>query len=160
MNIKALPLDRNSIMISWLPPSQPNGEILGYSLYMKTMEKGRQFAQDFSLGSHINYYTMSGLHQVCLISFPLIFKLGNSPAFCTFAGSTLQFLGVCFHFGWRRSSFGYCCRDASGFNTGGNCQLFTKGHPCPQRICGNEMYHRWDSGSNPTLDQKVSVPFL
>lgn len=59
-------------MISWLPPSQPNGEILGYSLYMKTMEKGRQFAQDFSLGSHINYYTMSGLHQVCLISFPLI----------------------------------------------------------------------------------------
>lgn len=64
MNIKALPLDKNSIMISWLPPNHPNGEILGYSLYMKTMEKGRQFTQDFSLGSHINYYTMSGLHQV------------------------------------------------------------------------------------------------
>ena len=51
-------------MISWLPPGEPNGEILGYSLYMKTMEKGRQFTQDFSLGPHINYYTMSGLHQV------------------------------------------------------------------------------------------------
>ena len=64
MNIKALPLDKNSIMISWLSPYEPNGQILGYSLYMKTMEKGRQFTQDFSLGAHINYYTMSGLHQV------------------------------------------------------------------------------------------------
>ena len=63
-NIKALPVDKNSIMISWLPPGEPNGEILGYSLYMKTMEKGRQFTQDFSLGPRINYYTMSGLHQV------------------------------------------------------------------------------------------------
>ena len=63
-NIKALPVDKNSIMISWLRPGEPNGEILGYSLYMKTMEKGRQFTQDFSLGPHINYYTMSGLHQV------------------------------------------------------------------------------------------------
>lgn len=63
-NIKALPVDKNSIMVSWLPPSKPNGEILGYALYMKTMEQGRQFTQDFSLGSHVNYYTMSGLHQV------------------------------------------------------------------------------------------------
>ncbi len=58
-------------MISWLPPSEPNGDILGYSLYMKTMEQGRQFTQDFSLGPHINYYTMSGLHQVCVLSLPL-----------------------------------------------------------------------------------------
>ena len=63
-NIKALPVDRNSIMISWMPPDKPNGEILGYSLYMKTMELGRQFTQDFPLASHVNYYTMGGLNQV------------------------------------------------------------------------------------------------
>ena len=67
-NIKALPVDRNSIMISWLPPEEPNGEILGYSLYMKTMERGRQFTQDFPLASHVHYYTMGGLNQVRLIS--------------------------------------------------------------------------------------------
>ena len=67
-NIKALPVDRNSIMISWLPPEEPNGEILGYSLYMKTMERGRQFTQDFPLASHVHYYTMGGLNQVKLIS--------------------------------------------------------------------------------------------
>ena len=70
-NIKALPVDRNSIMISWMPPNKPNGEILGYSLYMKTMELGRQFTQDFPLASHVNYYTMGGLNQVCTCIYAL-----------------------------------------------------------------------------------------
>ena len=41
-NIKALSVDSSQILVSWLPPSQANGNILSYTVHCKTMMGGQQ----------------------------------------------------------------------------------------------------------------------
>nr|XP_040566824.1 Down syndrome cell adhesion molecule-like protein Dscam2 [Lepeophtheirus salmonis] len=62
-NIKALSLDQHSILISWLPPLTPNGRIIHHSVFMKTMEEGRQFTQNFEVYPPSTTYTIRGLNQ-------------------------------------------------------------------------------------------------
>ncbi|VVC97975.1 unnamed protein product, partial [Leptidea sinapis] len=40
-DIKAAVSSRNKILVSWLPPSSPNGVLVGYTLYMSVIEDGR-----------------------------------------------------------------------------------------------------------------------
>ena len=44
MNIKVLPLSPDSILISWLPPLHPSGQLTGYCLHIKTMIGGQPVA--------------------------------------------------------------------------------------------------------------------
>ncbi|XP_037873453.1 cell adhesion molecule Dscam2 isoform X2 [Bombyx mori] len=41
-DIKAAVSSRNKILVSWLPPSSPNGVLVGYTLYMSVIEDGRE----------------------------------------------------------------------------------------------------------------------
>ncbi|CAD7083563.1 unnamed protein product [Hermetia illucens] len=41
-DIKAIPASSKRIIISWLPPANPNGEITGYTFYMSVMESGHE----------------------------------------------------------------------------------------------------------------------
>ncbi|XP_049876724.1 Down syndrome cell adhesion molecule-like protein Dscam2 isoform X7 [Pectinophora gossypiella] len=41
-DIKAVVSSRNKILVSWLPPSSPNGILVGYTLYMSVIEDGRE----------------------------------------------------------------------------------------------------------------------
>ncbi|XP_031765665.1 cell adhesion molecule Dscam2 isoform X2 [Galleria mellonella] len=41
-DIKAVVSSRNKILVSWLPPSSPNGVLVGYTLYMSVIEDGRE----------------------------------------------------------------------------------------------------------------------
>ncbi|XP_022215405.2 Down syndrome cell adhesion molecule-like protein Dscam2 isoform X3 [Drosophila obscura] len=40
--IKAIPASSTKIIISWLPPDLPNGDITGYTFYMSMLEGGRE----------------------------------------------------------------------------------------------------------------------
>ncbi|CAG9123879.1 unnamed protein product [Plutella xylostella] len=41
-DIKAAVSSRNKILVSWLPPANPNGVLVGYTLYMSVIEDGRE----------------------------------------------------------------------------------------------------------------------
>ncbi|KAJ0174157.1 hypothetical protein K1T71_010303 [Dendrolimus kikuchii] len=41
-DIKAVVSSRNKILVSWLPPTNPNGVLVGYTLYMSVIEDGRE----------------------------------------------------------------------------------------------------------------------
>lgn len=43
-DIKAAVSTRNKILVSWLPPANPNGVLVGYTLYMSVIEDGREVA--------------------------------------------------------------------------------------------------------------------
>ena len=40
-NIKAVPLSLQSILVTWLPPLHPAGEITGYAIHLSTMMAGQ-----------------------------------------------------------------------------------------------------------------------
>ncbi|XP_036340383.1 Down syndrome cell adhesion molecule-like protein Dscam2, partial [Rhagoletis pomonella] len=40
--IKAIPASSTKIIVSWLPPEFPNGDIIGYTFYMSMLEGGRE----------------------------------------------------------------------------------------------------------------------
>ena len=40
-NIKAVPMSLQSILVTWLPPLTPAGEITGYSIHLSTMMAGQ-----------------------------------------------------------------------------------------------------------------------
>ena len=63
-DIKAIAIDQNTVLISWMPPRRPNGEITHYSVYMKTMESGRQFTQHFEVYPPNTQFSVRGLNQV------------------------------------------------------------------------------------------------
>ena len=63
-NIKALPLNEHAVIVSWLPPALPNGQLISYTLYMKTMEDGQQSRQEYAIGPNTTTYTLRGLHKV------------------------------------------------------------------------------------------------
>ena len=48
-NIKSLAVDSSSLLISWLPPTDPNGKIVSYTVYSKTMVDGRQETKDLEV---------------------------------------------------------------------------------------------------------------
>ena len=43
-NISALPLSSSSILVYWLPPLHPAGQVTGYCLHVKTMIGGNPVA--------------------------------------------------------------------------------------------------------------------
>ncbi|XP_059489075.1 cell adhesion molecule Dscam2-like isoform X3 [Neocloeon triangulifer] len=40
--IKVVPSSLSSLIVSWLPPSRPNGQIASYKVYMRTLEGGKE----------------------------------------------------------------------------------------------------------------------
>ena len=40
-NIKAVPLSGQAILVTWLPPVHPAGEITGYAIHLSTMMAGQ-----------------------------------------------------------------------------------------------------------------------
>lgn len=63
-NIKATASDQNTVLISWIPPEFPNGDLTHYSVFMKTMESGRQFTQHFEVYPPNTMFSVRGLNQV------------------------------------------------------------------------------------------------
>lgn len=57
-------MDKHTILVSWLPPLDPNGKISHYSVYMKTMESGRQYTQNYEVYPPNTYFSVRGLNQV------------------------------------------------------------------------------------------------
>ncbi|TRY70745.1 hypothetical protein TCAL_04830 [Tigriopus californicus] len=62
-NIKAIASDQNTVLISWIPPEYPNGDLTHYSVFMKTMESGRQFTQHFEVYPPNTMFSVRGLNQ-------------------------------------------------------------------------------------------------
>ena len=61
-NVKAVSSDRHSVLVSWLPPIKPNGQLTHYSVFMKTMESGRQFTQHYETPSTDQAFLVRGLN--------------------------------------------------------------------------------------------------
>ena len=68
-DIKAISLDPHSVLVSWLPPHKLNGEIVHYSVFMKTMENGRQFTQNYEVYPPNSAFSVRGLNQVRMLLF-------------------------------------------------------------------------------------------
>jgi len=41
-DIKVVSSSSSSLIVSWLPPTRPNGQILSYKVYMRTLESGKE----------------------------------------------------------------------------------------------------------------------
>jgi hypothetical protein len=41
-DLKAVISTQNKILVTWLPPSEPNGIIVGYTLYTGLLEDGKE----------------------------------------------------------------------------------------------------------------------
>ena len=51
-NVKAIPMDKHTVLVAWMPPSNKNGRIIHYTIYMKTMESSRgQYTRQFRVAS-------------------------------------------------------------------------------------------------------------
>ena len=51
-NVKAIPMDKHTVLVAWMPPSNKNGRIIHYTIYMKTMESSRgQYTRQFRVTS-------------------------------------------------------------------------------------------------------------
>ena len=47
-NVKAIPMDKYTVLVAWMPPSNKNGLVIHYTIYMKTMEINRgQYTRQF-----------------------------------------------------------------------------------------------------------------
>lgn len=62
--MKAASSDQHSVLVSWLPPAEPNGELTHYTVFMRTMEGGRQFNQHFRVYPPDTHFSVRGLNQV------------------------------------------------------------------------------------------------
>lgn len=52
-NIKAVPLSTQSILVTWLPPASPAGDITGYAIHLSTMMAGQPITDKIEVGSFI-----------------------------------------------------------------------------------------------------------
>jgi hypothetical protein len=55
-DIKVVISSTNKILVSWLPPLHPNGQITGHTFYMGIIEDGKEVC-----GSHMNMRCMDAL---------------------------------------------------------------------------------------------------
>ncbi len=62
-DVKAVPVDQHSVLVSWLVPANPNGQLTQFAVYMKTMEQGRQFTQHFEVYPPETFFLVRGLNQ-------------------------------------------------------------------------------------------------
>ena len=62
-DIKAISVDEHTILVSWLDPRAANGRVVMYSVFMKTMESGRQFTQKYEVYPPHNHFSVRGLNQ-------------------------------------------------------------------------------------------------
>ena len=75
-------MDRYTVLVAWMPPSNPNGHLIHYTVYMKTMESSRgQYTRQFRVttsrttsSSHNNnngetnvFYPVQGLNEVQML---------------------------------------------------------------------------------------------
>jgi hypothetical protein len=55
-------MDGYTVLVAWMPPLNPNGHLIHYTIYMKTMEKSRgQYTRQFRVLT--SPPTSSGLHH-------------------------------------------------------------------------------------------------
>ena len=62
-NVKAAVLSATSVLITWLPPISPNGEITKYTLYIKDAESRHSNTDLKIISSHLNKYAVKDLLQ-------------------------------------------------------------------------------------------------
>ena len=56
-------MDRYTVLVAWMPPSNPNGHLIHYTIYMKTMESNRgQYTRQFRVTTSRGP-SNSGLHN-------------------------------------------------------------------------------------------------
>ncbi|KFM74748.1 Down syndrome cell adhesion molecule-like protein Dscam2, partial [Stegodyphus mimosarum] len=55
-DIKALPMLSDAILLSWQPPTQPNGILQQYTLYQRTTQNNRQVTKKHTLSPSQRYY--------------------------------------------------------------------------------------------------------
>ena len=80
-NVKAIPMDKYTVLVAWMPPLNKNGRVIHYTIYMKTMEINRgQYTRQFRVtpktsssgpayGQNQNektnvFYAVQGLNEV------------------------------------------------------------------------------------------------
>uniref|UniRef100_T1J197 Down syndrome cell adhesion molecule n=1 Tax=Strigamia maritima TaxID=126957 RepID=T1J197_STRMM len=61
--IKALVMSSDAILVSWLPPRNPNGIITKYSIFMKKNGQQERDAMSYSLPANQLYYEARGLQE-------------------------------------------------------------------------------------------------
>ncbi|XP_055380718.1 cell adhesion molecule Dscam2 isoform X2 [Condylostylus longicornis] len=62
--IKAIPASSTKIIVSWLPPLYPNGDIVGYTFYMSVLEGGRtEGSHKRVLGAHVEMHETQRLQE-------------------------------------------------------------------------------------------------
>ena len=49
-NMKAVPVSSQSILLTWLPPVHPAGEITGYAIHLSTMMAGQSITDKIEVG--------------------------------------------------------------------------------------------------------------
>ena len=54
-NIRAVPLSTQSILVTWLPPASPAGDITGYAIHLSTMMAGQPITDKIEVGSFIKF---------------------------------------------------------------------------------------------------------
>ena len=63
-NVKAIPMDRYTVLVAWMPPLNPNGHLIHYTIYMKTMEKSRgQYTRQFRVSSGQSSASAGSYHE-------------------------------------------------------------------------------------------------
>lgn len=69
-DIKAIPASSSKILVSWLPPLNPNGELTGYIFYMSVFEGGRdEGTHKRTLGPHIEFHETQRLQEAATYQF-------------------------------------------------------------------------------------------
>ena len=68
-NIKAVPLSTQSILVTWLPPTSPAGDITGYAIHLSTMMAGQPITDKIEVGHfHLSYRKLRHKLQILFSS--------------------------------------------------------------------------------------------
>ena len=65
-NIKAVPLSTQSILVTWLPPTSPAGDITGYAIHLSTMMAGQPITDKIEVGP-LHLSLKKNLDIICII---------------------------------------------------------------------------------------------
>lgn len=69
-NIKAIQSAPNKVLVSWLPPTFSNGELVGYTFYMSVVEDGKEAGTHKRiLSSNVEMHEVIRLQETSTLQF-------------------------------------------------------------------------------------------
>ena len=77
-NIKAVPTSSSSILVTWLPPLTPAGDITGYAIHLSTMMAGQPITDKIDVFNTLSLeYLLTSLvpgqpYSVCVTAFTMV----------------------------------------------------------------------------------------